>query len=491
MSLRSSSLWLLAVGSGLLLWSATPLAAQTGRDLVELRIADGELLTKDGAVYGEALTLPSELAAVLEGLSPGASKTLLELPLAPGVRRTVQLRRADVYGRDAKIWVQGESSRRQVQRTSKFYFQGADPTDPTWRIGLWLDPRSGELGGVTAGSEGEFRLEPSGAGHRLVKANFGLPETDTDCATGEAEKSNMPWSLPPWTRAVTKPAEPEPKGATPVPDYQAVIAVDTDIEFLALGFSDDTSDATDWIADLFLSMNVFYERDLGVSLLQGETILRTGSDPWTEDPFVVNEMTGANVATSAQLNQFRDYWNANHDDVERVFAMLLSGKTVPSNSASGIAKVSGTGYTPGGGTGTYCRNFLDEFVGYSFNQVFYAHPASSSAGLVGHEIGHNAGSTHTHCYQPSPIDTCYAGQSGCYSGATSCPAAGHGTIMSYCHLGGICSFPGKVNEFHPTVQTVIEANVALESPGCIEPFASIFSDGFESGNVLTWSSSVP
>src|SRR5262249_24818876 len=38
---------------------------------------------------------------------------------------------------------------------------------------------------------------------------------------------------------------------------------------------------------------------------------------------------------------------------------------------------------------------------------------------------------------PDPIDKCYSGESGCYSGATSLPGpagAGSGTIMSYCHL---------------------------------------------------------
>src|SRR4029450_5083545 len=63
---------------------------------------------------------------------------------------------------------------------------------------------------------------------------------------------------------------------------------------------------------------------------------------------------------------------------------------------------------------------------------------------VSHEIGHNFGSPHSHRYKgphgnARPIDQCYGGESGCYSGGTSLPGpAGtrSGTIMSYCHLVG-------------------------------------------------------
>ena len=66
------------------------------------------------------------------------------------------------------------------------------------------------------------------------------------------------------------------------------------------------------------------------------------------------------------------------------------------------------------------------------------------------------------------MDQCSnSGGSSCYSGATSCPAAGRGTTMSYCHVLGGCD---STSDFHPIVQTLLEDRLAANSLSCIEPF---------------------
>jgi hypothetical protein len=217
-------------------------------------------------------------------------------------------------------------------------------------------------------------------------------------------------------------------------------------------FSNNTTNASNYIAQLVAAMNVFYERDLLVRLVQGTTFLRvsTTPDPWTG---------GSGAADLSKLQQFSNYWNANMGGVSRAVAAMLSGKG--SSGSSGIAWLTGLCSTS---------------TGYSFSQVFLSSTnGSQDAFVVGHEIGHNFGSNHTHCYlTPTPIDTCYNAQSGCWAGGTSCPAPAtysglsnvRGTLMSYCHLLGGCSI---TRVFHPRTVDVIAPIVQNRVGTCIFP----------------------
>jgi hypothetical protein len=182
--------------------------------------------------------------------------------------------------------------------------------------------------------------------------------------------------------------------------YQAVVAIDTDSEWLD-GFGDDTDEALDWITDVFLAMNVFYERDVETRLLIGDVILRTGSDPYSPNP-----------DTFAKLNEFGEFWMDNMDDVDRQFAAMFSGRNIGAGSFSGIAWINqycDYGRSINGGTAVAGS--------YSYNAIGASRTAANTAIFVGHELGHNLGSPHTHCYSP-PVDQCYNAEGGCYTGAT-------------------------------------------------------------------------
>ena len=77
-----------------------------------------------------------------------------------------------------------------------------------------------------------------------------------------------------------------------------------------------------------------------------------------------------------------------------------------------------------------------------------------------HEIGHLAGSVHSHCYSP-PIDQCHSGENGCYAGPTSTPEDG-GSIMSYCNSFRALSLgePGKHGVNSERVPAVISEFLA-------------------------------
>jgi hypothetical protein len=231
------------------------------------------------------------------------------------------------------------------------------------------------------------------------------------------------------------------------------VAIDTDHELMSLKFSDNTTAATNYIASLFAQINVMYQRDLNVHLQAGPTIiLRTASvaDPYTQvaDP-------GGSVS-QAELDEFSNYWAANKGTVARTVAAMLSGKSPSTNIAAGRAWVGG---------------LCSQSSGYSFSQVFLVDYLAGDALIVGHEIGHNFGSVHTHCYSP-PIDQCYNLEPGCYSGATSCPAPSTingvpnvlGTIMGYCHLLGGCS---TEMVFHPRTVAVVTPDIQGATGVCM------------------------
>src|SRR5947207_3001027 len=101
--------------------------------------------------------------------------------------------------------------------------------------------------------------------------------------------------------------------------------------------------------------------------------------------------------------------------------------------------------------------------GYGVSQVDGAFDLSQpsqiwDALVFSHELGHNFGSPHSHCYSP-PIDRCYNQEAGCYSGSV---VASRGTVMSYCHLlaGGLSNIDMV---FGDVVSTRIGQSVAAAS----------------------------
>ncbi|HET9227126.1 MAG TPA: M12 family metallo-peptidase, partial [Thermoanaerobaculia bacterium] len=238
--------------------------------------------------------------------------------------------------------------------------------------------------------------------------------------------------------------------------HTATIAVDTDNELLSIKFGNNTTTATNYIASLIASMTVIYERDALIRLVQGQTVLRpsTTADPYTQ-------ATSGN-ASGAKLQEFSNIWNTTYSTVPRALAMMLSGKQ-PGGGASGIA---------------WLTSLCSKYYGTSFSQVYTTGttPSSGDILVVAHELGHNFGSPHTHCYS-TPIDNCYNAESGCFAGTKSCPASTTingvtsvtGTLMSYCHLSGLSGCSSKT-VFHPrTISEKLGPAIQNAVNSCIFP----------------------
>lgn len=429
----------------------------------------------DGFGEAELVEVAPSLAPALLDVAAGASRVVADWPVAPGVHREVELTRFEVYAPDARV-VKIEGRRVvELPRSRLAFFHGRLADDEETRLIVTVDPETRTLEGLAVTAEGMRELRPSRAkgtaGSYVVAASEALTPDGEEPSWSCGQESHAATfdgigSLSSPLEATTA------KAITSL--HTATIAVDTDNELMSAKFQNNTTAATNYIANLIARMNIMYERDLLVRLVQGLTILRPST---TADPYT------AGTSTIDGLNQFTSHWSGGCfgacAGVSRALSMMLSGKASSANSAAGVAWV-----------GSLCSTSY----GYSFTQVFkFAQDTSASdARIVGHELGHNFGSPHTHCYSPA-IDGCYNGESGCYSGSTTCPAPATyngvtnvtGTVMSYCHLNGC----GAKEVFHPRTIDLVAPVIQNRVGQCVFPLGvsnAIFSNGFETGNKSAW-----
>jgi hypothetical protein len=411
----------------------------------------------------------------LNHLRVGASMVIDRFPDGYGGQSSVSFERIDVYAPGARVVVVDASGEHEVPRSSRVELIGRSAGGDV-RVSLGFDPGVQKLSGVGTTSAGTYVVSAerttSGLRVRAMPVESTYPAGVVPEVLGNEDALSSGRPQPSALEIALAAAQ------SPALNRYAVVAVDTDNELMSERFSNNTSQAASWIADLFATMNVMYQRDLDVTLLEGTTMLRTTTDPYNQND---------TPADGADLDEFGTYWQTHYGAISRSFAMLLSGKSSSGNFASGIAWID-----------AYCET-QSQGGSYSVNQVF-TNPGidvSLSARIVGHELGHNFGAWHTHCTNitngsaptgTNTIDQCYNGEAGnsCYSGAVSCPTAGPGhplgTIMSYCNTGAPqgANCGQNVLQFHPTQVATLGALIAQNSPSCLSTTADeIFRDGFD------------
>lgn len=445
-------------------------------------VVDGETVEVPGVdLKGELVTLAPDVPDALLATKVGQQILVAGWPVRPGERADFVLTRRDVYAPGAKIWKVTPPGKVEVPRSPLVFYWGSAALTGDLRLLLTLDPRDDTVRGLAWTPTGLYETRPTPPGwraapgrHLVGRQALFLSEEERqvqknrECSV-EGTTPRLPSSIASRLQSLA------PKAISSL--HTATIAVDTDNELLDLEFEDNETDAADYLADLFAEMNVIYERDLLVRLLQGDTFLRVGDDTdgdkYDDDPYdeVSTGTCGQDncPVTSAQLSEFADYWMATYGSIARALAMMVSGKQFSDTSASGRARLDGLCED---GSSTVSDG------GYSFSQVFKASftTVADDVMVVGHEIGHNFGSDHTHCYDP-PVDECYAGESfrGCFSGTESCPAPKtikgvadvEGTLMSYCHLSSVSCSSSPV--FHPTVTDFLDPLIEEEVNDCIFP----------------------
>ena len=477
----------------------------------------GLLLAAAGPARAAGPELPviesRDFALTAARLAVGARLRLENVQVAEtGEARALVLERFEVFAEDAVITVHGDAGDRVLPAPANAYFRGVVDGSPGSRVFLARleDGRFqgvvGEAGAIflIGGDEGAAKAGGGPLAMRRVEPALLKSSRGELFNCGDAQLPPGPGNgpVPDFTAFATAPQEKVAAAHT------GRIAIESDFEFYQL-FNTPTNpaaatNATNYVGNLVGYASTIYAAELGTSLaVQSLSLWQTSGDPWTQ------------TNTTCSLFEFGKYWNQNRTGVSRTTAHFLSGKATGGGVAwlnalchgsffsGGAASCPGLGAesTPWGGDYGYTGNLFGTFNIASPSVVWDIYAFS-------HELGHNFGSPHTHCYagiggNASPIDQCYGSESGCYSGATSTPGpagTGSGTIMSYCHLrsGGYGNITLTFGTgFGFGVQPAREAaqmngyiaSVASGNPSCIAPVAApglLFTDGFESGTKASW-----
>jgi hypothetical protein len=375
---------------------------------------------------------------------------------------SIKLTRYEVFAKGAKIYKVTAKGKHEIERPNILAFSSSKHG-----IGLTVNPKTG----TTVGYYNHQGVSLDIGGNIQTALTFKLQQENTQdndvIKQCSMKMANQPQKSLDEIKLSSKSLVNKTIKRGTV-QYQAVIAVDTDNEWM-VGKGNNTTTATTYITNMFVNMNVYFERDFATRLLVGDTFLRVAADPFPTEPNI-----------SQYLSDFGEYWLANNNAIDRDFALLLSGQNIGSNSFSGIAWLNvycNKGFLNGGGP--------DTAGSYSVNRIGSSLSVGFVSQFVGHELGHNFGSPHTHCYNPA-VDNCFNGEGGCFNGTPQCPVGGNGrgTIMSYCHFGGAnganCGISNE--EFHPTVISLINTRIVANSPSCLAPLINndeIFENGFE------------
>ncbi len=407
MKAKAPALGILAFAtlSALAAASAPPLSSPYGSASLAAKrpVAAGE----------EPLDLDFRALAALRS-APKVPLRIADFPVSPGARAGIVLRRFEIASPDARIRVTGPAGDTFLPLPDVAHFHGHVLGEPDSTV--YVGARSNGLVAFVRSSSGSSYVGPGERGSGFVVRDSASPANDRYAMKSWRCDSDQLPEIP------QRPAPAVDHKASESPDIvgfqKANLRVETDQELLAK-FGGDIPEMTAYLLSLFAQFNLIYERDLSFHLTVFEIHVWTVADPWN----------GPSI--TEQLFQLSGWYHVNRPlgTFPRATVHLVSGI---SPSTGGLA------FRP-----AFCVDDSDFGGGmwggaYGVTQAEADYPAQNYDLIVTtHEIGHNAGSRHTHCFTP-PIDMCYSGEMNCYSGPTEVPPGG-GTLMSYCHFqpGGL------------------------------------------------------
>src|SRR6185503_19195826 len=310
---------------------------------------------------------------VLAELRTQRTDVLESFPLGADGTATLALHRVEPFSPTLRIEVDTPGGVKTIPPPDAVYFGGTVVGEARSLVLLIAAPDS--VRGFVMRGDATYPFGPDR--HGMLRS-YALRDVDAGAHPGPSDFCAN--DLHP-ERALTVPA---PRAAMAAPlvtahtstVLEAQVAIDTDTELLAK-FSNNQTAATNYVTALFAAANVIYENDVQVRLKLNYLRLRTGSDPWT------------GTDTIDALDELQSYW-------------LASGNGMP-NAANDIVHFI-SGKSVQGGV-AYIQAACDNQYHFGVSQVFGDFDVSDPNGIwdvlvFTHEVGHNMGTQHTHCYSP-------------------------------------------------------------------------------------------
>ena len=394
-----------------------------------------------------------DFGGLAEARSQITELNVVDLQLADEEQVSLILKRVNPFAPDAFVSIDGGP--RQPLVSERAYFRGTAVTNDRVQTSLSLGA-DGSLRGVLIDTSGQWRLlSRDGRIEARLVSDEGIHDSD--------DHDPFQCGLDNEIRETSRRAQEEFELSNPQSSpitfgdtnrYRVRVAYDTTARFVNLFGTGQQ--AIDYLGDLTNFISTLYINEVNTEIVISSTTLRGADEPWNPDGDL--------------LQQFENYWNDPNNNVDQTRTLAHIVDAGPSQGVAYVGALCGDGFDYG----------VSQGLGTEFDPN--DNPQDWSFTVVAHELGHNFGSDHTHCYAPV-IDECHNGEAGfgCWGGAESLPGPlgqQSGTIMSYCHLlnGGLSNiavtlglnhnFGDQPERVPNTMRAHVLARAAVNNPRC-------------------------
>jgi len=219
-----------------------------------------------------------------------------------GFSDKLKFKRIDIYSSSSIVKLFSENGNSTLSNSGRLFFTSINTAE---KVALSYDPKSHNIHADIHQKNKKFHMQgvlSDLSNNKLasLKIHESSDQMEFDCLNdlydrSEIELTNLPALNPQIIQNIDHSAANSRLGGNP--SFQAAISVDTDNELMWNKFSNNTNNATSWIEDLFLNMNLIYESELDIRMQIRSVFLRVDHTPVNNPDFNADPATFNNGLT--------------------------------------------------------------------------------------------------------------------------------------------------------------------------------------------------